>query len=76
MARERGSVQISIRFPSGVLDRIDYDIDTYREHVTRTEFIIDAVKNYLDYRIKMKVQEKELMESDLPASTKSGSGRA
>ena len=76
MARERGSVQISIRFPSGVLDRIDYDIDTYREHVTSTEFIIDAVKNYLDYRIKMKVQEKELMESDLPASTKSGSGRA
>lgn len=72
MVRERGSVQISIRIPSGLLDRVDMDLERYCEHVTCTEFIIDALKFFLEHRVESKLRERELDTMPESPETKIG----
>jgi len=36
--------------PDGIIRGIDADIDEAGEHKTRTEFILDAVRHYINHR--------------------------
>lgn len=40
----------SFRLPDGIIRGIDADIDEAGEHKTRTEFILDAVRHYINHR--------------------------
>lgn len=42
------SPPITVRFPPGLLRAIDEEIENYEEFTNRTEFIVCAVRSYLD----------------------------
>jgi hypothetical protein len=53
--------------PPGLIKRIDNYLEMDPQFNDRTSFIIESVRFYLDYRIKLKAQE-EAIASGIPVS--------
>lgn len=58
------NIPVSIRLATGVIDRIDKEIEDYREHCNRSDFVVDAVKFYLSYRMDQRNKESESKKSE------------
>lgn len=54
------SKQVQIRMPQGIYDRIEQEIEGFGEHRTVTEFTLDAVKWYLDYRTNQRIESAKV----------------
>jgi hypothetical protein len=46
--------------PQGIYDRIENEIEEHNEHRTVTEFTLDAVKWYLDYRVNQRIESSKI----------------
>ena len=51
-------VPTSIKIPKGLLDLIDADVEKNRDFRNRSEWMIEAFRNYLNERVKI-VSERE-----------------
>ena len=40
------------------MERVDKEVTSYGEYSSRSEFVVDAVKYYLDYKLKMRIDEE------------------
>jgi len=45
---------IALRIPDGLLDFMDHDIETYRDHRNRSEYIVAALREYESRRAELK----------------------
>lgn len=51
---------VNVRMPLGVYQKISEDLDIHGDHRTVTEFILDATKWYLDYRMNQRIELAKL----------------
>lgn len=40
------------------MERVDKEVSSYGEYSSRSEFVVDAVKYYLDYKLRMRIDEE------------------
>ena len=60
----------SIRIPEGLIEKIDNEVETFKDEASRSEFITDAVKFYLRYKAECREKmENQRLMMDVPAST-------
>ena len=48
------SPSVAFRIPQGLVDFMDWDIETNRDHKSRTEYIITALREYEEKRAALK----------------------
>ncbi|MDR1405006.1 MAG: ribbon-helix-helix domain-containing protein [Candidatus Methanoplasma sp.] len=71
------TVPLSIRIPEGTVQRIDDEVEKYREFGTRSEFIVEATKHFLDYKLRMHIDTCRILEgNDFTAEYDRGGGGA
>jgi len=46
--------------PIGVYEKVEAEIEMQREYRTVTEFTLDAVKWYLDYRVNQRIESSKV----------------
>ena len=51
-----GTQVLAVRVPDGLMQKMQSDIDAYSEHRTKSEFALDAIRFYLDYRVKQRIE--------------------
>ena len=63
MAKSSNNRNFSIRIPEGLIEKIDNEVETFRDEASRSEFITDAVKFYLRYKAECreKMENQRLM---------------
>ena len=54
----------SIKIPSGLLNVIDDDIEQNKEFRNRSEWIITAIRQFLDYRTKIIADRRKAFEKE------------
>lgn len=59
---------LAVRVPDGLMQKMQDDIDTYREHRTKSEFALDAIRFYLDYRINQRAEASKV-KTEITMST-------
>lgn len=50
----RSMNQINFKCPEGLIQFMDYDIDKYKEHRNRSEYIVTALREYEARRADLK----------------------
>lgn len=48
MVRKDRSVTIGLRIPEGIVNKIDYKVESTGEYSSRSDFILCAIRNYLE----------------------------
>ena len=54
------SKSVHCRMPKGTYDRIEKEIEVYGEYRSAAEFVLDAVKFYLDYLVRMRIEDSKV----------------
>ena len=68
---EKNTLTLALRVPAGIERRIKEDVETYGDHRTLSEFVLDSIKWYLDYRDNQRIEKAKsktiVTKSDLDA---------
>lgn len=54
MERRSQTVQVNIRVPAGMLEKIDLDIDESQEFSSRADYILAALRHFDAYREELR----------------------
>jgi Arc/MetJ-type ribon-helix-helix transcriptional regulator len=57
--KERGTEQVCVKIPTGLIDLIEQDIDDTFEFRNRSEYIVAAVRYYAEHRKSIKSSANE-----------------
>lgn len=58
--KEKITDQVNVKYPVGLLELIDKDIEESGEFRNRSEWIVSAARHYLEFRSGKKVLEKKV----------------
>ena len=61
---DKKSGQINTRFPEGLLELIDRDIDNSDEFRNRSDWLLAAARHYSEYRTKILAERKLVYNND------------
>ena len=50
MERKERTTATSVKIPEGILSKIDRDVEQTKDFASRTDWIMSAIRYYLDYR--------------------------
>lgn len=59
MERKERTIATSIKVPEGLLKLIDADVEKTGEFSSRTDWIIEAIREFLEYRTKIIAERKK-----------------
>ncbi|MFT0899782.1 hypothetical protein [Candidatus Methanoprimaticola sp. MG2] len=62
--KEPSVVQLNFRCPESIIDIIDKDIEMTGEFRTRSEWILSAMRQFVDYRTKIIAERKAAFGSE------------
>lgn len=57
--KERSVIQFNFKCPNAIAELIDQDIDLTGEYRNRSEWVLAAVRQFLDYRTKILAERKQ-----------------
>jgi len=65
--KERTTNQINIKCPEGIIELIDEDVTLSKEYRNRSEWLLAAIRFYLDHRRKIRNCDPDFIDTPEPS---------